>query len=516
MRILQRVSMNKSSFSYQHTSRRLQTRAVALSLLGVGSAIALALGSLQAKDSLRPSVPKLTLRDTPVNRGTITTSFAPVVKQVSPSVVRVFVATTPKNAAFNVPDELNGNPLFKRFFGEESPERRLGPGPKQRGVGSGIIVSADGYLLTNNHVVDSAEEVRVALSDGTEYPAKVVGKDSKTDIAVLKIEAKNLPAIQIADSDMIEVGDVVLAIGNPFGVGQTVTSGIVSATGRGSLGLDYEDMIQTDAAINPGNSGGALVDAEGRLIGINTAILSQSGGNQGIGFAVPTNLARSVMEGLIKDGRVVRGFMGINIQDLTPTLAKEFDLEATQGALVAGVTPKSPAAKSGIRDGDVITQYNGKSIKDSRHLKLQVAQTQPGTSVPITILREGKSKTIEVTVKELPGSELASVPGKMDSDSSEDALHGVAVTDMDPASRRQFRVPSDVEGVLITQVDPSSAAFEAGMRAGDVILEVNRKAVTNSEEVVALTSNPKDKRTLVRVWSRGAKRYIVVDESPVG
>ncbi len=252
--MLQVSRMNELSFSHQNTSRRLQIRAVALGLLAVGSAVTLALGPLHAKDSSKWSVPKLTLRDTPVNRGTITTSFAPVVKQVSPSVVRVFVAATPKVAAFNVPDELSGNPLFKRFFGDESPERRLGPGPKQRGVGSGVIVSADGYLLTNNHVVDKAEEVRVALSDGTEYLAKVVGKDPKTDIAVLKIDAKDLPAIQIADSDMIEVGDVVLAIGNPFGVGQTVTSGIVSATGRGSLGLDYEDMIQTDAAINPGNS----------------------------------------------------------------------------------------------------------------------------------------------------------------------------------------------------------------------------------------------------------------------
>ncbi len=196
------------------------------------------------------------------------------------------------------------------------------PMPKQHGMGSGVIVTKDGYLLTNNHVVDNADEVKVALGDGREFSAKVVGKDPKSDIAVLKIDAKDLPALELADSDKLEVGDVVLAVGNPFGVGQTVTSGIISATGRGSLGLDYEDMIQTDAAINPGNSGGALVDAEGRLIGINTAILSRSGGNQGIGFAVPVNLARSVMEGLVKDGRVVRGFMGVNIQDLTPRSRK--------------------------------------------------------------------------------------------------------------------------------------------------------------------------------------------------
>jgi serine protease Do len=293
-----------------------------------------------------------------------------------------------------------------------------------------------------------------------------------------------------------------------------VTSGIISATGRGSLGLDYEDMIQTDAAINPGNSGGALVDAEGRLIGINTAILSHSGGNQGIGFAVPVNLARSVMEGLVKDGRVVRGFMGVNIQDLTPTLAKEFDVKDAKGALVAGVTSKSPAEKAGLREGDIITEFNGKAVKDSRHLKLQVAQIVPGTSVPVKVLRDGKTKSLDVTVKELPGTELASKKNSNDDTrNSSDALDGVAVADIDTAAKQQFKLPSNVNGAVVTQVDPNSAAFEAGLREGDVIQEINRKPVKSAEDAVQLTENVKDRRTLLRVWSKGGSRYVVVDEN---
>jgi len=355
--------------------------------------------------------------------------------------------------------------------------------------------------------------VKVALNDGREFTARVVGKDPKSDIAVLKIDAEALPALDLADSDTLEVGDVVLAIGNPFGVGQTVTSGIISATSRGSLGLDYEDMIQTDAAINPGNSGGALVDAEGRLIGINTAILSRSGGNQGIGFAVPVNLARSVMESLVKDGRVVRGFMGVNIQDLTPALVREFNVKESSGALVAAVTPKSPAEKAGLRDGDIITEFNGKAVKDSRHLKLQVAQTAPGTSVSVKVLRDGKTKSFDVTVKELPGSELASKKNSDDAENSTDALHGVAVGDIDVATKQQLKLPDNMKGAVITQVDPNSAAYESGLREGDVILEINRKPVKNAEDAVQLTDNVKDKRTLLRVWSKGGSRYVVVDES---
>ncbi|HYV30469.1 MAG TPA: Do family serine endopeptidase, partial [Candidatus Binatia bacterium] len=325
------------------------------------------------------------------------TSFAPVVKRVAPSVVKVTTSTKGKQAA--VPDFPGfDNPFFRRFFGDDfelhGPKRNFNL-PRQHGLGSGVILTKDGYILTNNHVVEEADEVKVVLQDGREFSGKVVGKDPKTDIAVLKIDAQNLPFIEMADSDKIEVGDIVLAIGNPFGIGQTVTMGMVSATGRATLGLDYEDFIQTDAAINPGNSGGALVDAEGRLIGINTAILSRSGGNQGIGFAIPTNLARDVMENLAKFGKVTRGYLGVMIQDITPALAKEFDLKDQKGALVGDVLPKSPAEKAGLKSGDVILEFNGKPVRDSRQLKLQVARIKPGEHVPVKLLRNGSSKTLE-------------------------------------------------------------------------------------------------------------------------
>jgi len=342
----------------------------------------------------------------------------------------------------------------------------------------------------------------------------VVGRDPKTDIAILKIDAKNLPFVTIADSDKIEVGDLCLAIGNPFGVGQTVTMGIVSATGRGGLGTDYEDYIQTDAAINPGNSGGALVDAEGRLIGINTAILSRSGGYQGIGFAVPINMARSVMTSLLTNGRVVRGYMGVLIQDVTPELAREFKMGDDHGALVGDVTPRSPADKAGFKSGDVITDFNHKPVTDSRHLKLTVAETAPGSTVPVKILRDGKPMTLDVTVKELPGEQVAKA------ESSEvnpnDALDGVTVGDIDRGSRQQFGMPVNAKGALVTNVNQDSAAFEAGLRPGDVIEEINRKPVQNADDAVKLSENIKDKTILLKVWSKGGSHYVVVDESKAG
>jgi serine protease Do len=471
----------------------------------------------QAKQNSGATI-QLVADDRPVSRDNKNgvTSFAPVVKKVAPSVVKVLVASTPKNVGYD--DIFPDNPFFRRFFGDEfgRNERRESRMPKQQGLGSGVIVSEEGYILTNNHVVDNADEVKVSLTDGREFTAKVVGKDPKTDIAVVKIDASDLPAITIANSDNIEVGDLVLAVGNPFGVGQTVTMGMVSATGRGNLGLDYEDFIQTDAAINPGNSGGALVDAEGRLIGINTAILSRSGGNQGIGFAVPANLARNVMESLVRDGRVVRGFLGVNIQDLTPALAKEFNLEPSSGVVVADVTPDSPAAKAGIKSGDIITKLDGREVRDSRHLKLQVAQAAPGKALPITVNRDGKTRTLQVTPKELPGTELAARSGSSSSSDDNGTLNGVTVSDLDEAARSEMKVPAHIKGALVTDVRPDSPAYQAGLRPGDVILEIDRKAVKGAEDAVNLTEQDHDKRSLLRVWSKGGTRYVVVDESKVG
>src|SRR5438477_6125431 len=333
------------------------------------------------------------------------------------------------------------DPFFRRFFGspfDDNGGRRQPRTFKERSLGSGVIVTKDGYILTNNHVVDGADEIKVARDkDKKQFTAKVVGRDPKTDIAVLKIDARDLPFITFADSDKLEVGDVVLALGKPFGIGQTVTMGIVSATGRGGMGIeDYEDFIQTDAAINPGNSGGALVDAEGRLIGLNTAILSRSGGNQGIGFAIPANLARDVMEGLIKDGHVTRGYLGVMIQDVTPSLAKEFKLkENGAGALVSDVTADSPAEKAGLKSGDVIVEFDGKKVTDSRHLKREVARVHPGQTIPVKVLRDGSNKTLQVAVRETPGVERLAKNDSQGKGDDNGTLNGVTVGDLDRGAR---------------------------------------------------------------------------------
>jgi serine protease Do len=446
----------------------------------------------------------------------VTTSFAPIVKKVAPSVVRVDTSIKPKEREMRGGPGMD-NPMFRWFFGEEPGMRGPGQGrrlytPPQRGVGSGVIVSQDGYLLTNNHVVDGADEVKVALQDGRKLTAKVIGTDPQTDVAVLKIEGEDLPFLEMADSDKIEVGDVVLAIGNPYGMGQTVTSGIISATGRMSLGLEYEDFIQTDAPINQGNSGGALVDAEGRLIGINTAIFSPTGGNIGIGFAIPTDLARYVMDSLIKDGKVSRGFIGVIIQNVTPALAKEFKLKEPTGALVAEVKPGGPAEKAGFKREDVVTEFNGKTVTDSHQLRLLVAQVKPGKTVPVKVLRDGSSKTLEVTTRELPGSNRLATAGNHDV-KDEGTLNGVTVADLDARARREMDIPANLKGVLVTEVEPDSPSFEAGLRPGDVILEINRKPVTDAEEAVRMTEDAKDKTTLLRVWNKGDSRFVVVDES---
>src|SRR5688572_25133809 len=473
-----------------------------------------------AKEKATPV--RLTVDESPVQRDKqMVTSFSSVVKKVSPSVVKVYTT-------FKAPQmgQMQGNPfaddpMFRRFFGDRADRfggneegRRQMPAPKHTGVGSGVVVTKDGYILTNNHVVENADEVKVQFGEtGDEYTAKVVGTDPKTDIAVLKIDARDrsFPELTAANSDQLEVGDVVLAVGNPFGIGQTVTMGIVSATGRATLGLEYEDFIQTDAAINMGNSGGALVDAEGRLVGINTAILSRTGGNQGIGFPVPINLARYVMDNIVEHGRVVRGFMGVNIQDITPGLAEKFELKERQGALVSEVTPDSPAEDAGLKAGDVVLEFNGKAVRDSRNLKLQVAQIAPGKEVPVKISRDGKVQELEVTLKEFP-QDKALAKGKTAPGESGDVTDGITVDDLNAAARQQFNIPNNIKGAVVVDVAPDSPGYEAGLRPGDVIVEMNRKTVRNSEDAVALSEGLKDD-VLLRVWSRGGTRYVVLKKS---
>jgi serine protease Do len=498
-----------------YLSKRLPTFALGGALIMAGTALAV-MPKPASKAEPQTTPVSVVLDERPVTRdGVGRASFAPVIKKVSPGVVRVFTTIKAQKTGLSGGSDMND--LMRRFFGDQfqgrMPRGNFGT-PRQEGVGSGVIATKDGYILTNNHVVDGADEVKVALQDGREFTAKVIGRDPKSDVAVIKIDATDLPAVPMADSDKVEVGDVVLAIGNPFGIGQTVTTGIVSAKGRGNMGLDYEDFIQTDAAINPGNSGGALVDADGRLIGINTAILSRSGGNQGIGFAIPVNLARDEMQSLIKDGHVTRGYLGVMIQDLTPALAKEFKLKDATGALIGDVTPKGPAEKAGLKSGDLLVEFNGKKVADSRHLKLEVARTQPGQTVPVKILRDGTEKTLEVTVKTLPGTESLAKNDKGSDDTG--TLNGVGVTDLDEQAREQLKVPETVKGAVVTEVKPDSAAAEAGLKPGDIIQEINRKPVKNAEEAVRLTENPSDKTSLLRVWREGGSRFVVVDESKAG
>src|SRR5580692_2812682 len=438
-------------------------------------------------------------------------SFAPIVKKVAPSVVKVFVTMKASESPMSNPDM----DFFRRYFGGGG-LNQMNPGqphvPSEHGLGSGVIVSPDGYILTNNHVVSNASEIQVSLNDGRQFTAKVVGTDAKTDVALIKIKAENLPALKLTDSDKVEIGDVVLAIGNPFGIGQTVTEGIVSAKNRATSGDMDEDFIQTDAAINPGNSGGALVDTEGRLVGINSAILTHSGGNQGIGFAVPSNLCRWVMDSLVKNGRVDRGFLGVMIQNLTPDLATAFKLDRANGALVGDVSPGSPADKAGLKSGDVITQVNGQPVEDASQLKLRVAQTAPGSKVQLAINRNGESKTFDVTLGNLPDSKVAQTDDQ-NGNAKTEALAGVGVADLDQNTRAELSIPSQVQGAVITEVAPDSAAYQAGLRSGDVITELNRKPVKNAQDAIADTEKPSGNQTLVKVWTKGGNHYLTVDES---
>jgi serine protease Do len=458
------------------------------------------------KSAARNPQPSLKLAD--AHEGPSRSSYAPVVKMVLPSVVNISSSKLVHPRA-DMGEDLG--PFFRQFFGrgEGDGSGRSLPAPedhREKGLGSGVIVSPEGYILTNNHVVDGATDVRVTLSDRREFPARVVGSDPKTDVAVLKIEASNLSPITIGDSSKVEVGDTALAIGDPFGVGQTVTKGIISATGRGNLGIEaYEDFIQTDAPINPGNSGGALVNDRGELVGINTAIITHgSGGSQGIGFAVPANLARQVMEELLTNGKVTRAQLGIYPQDVTPGIAKAFGEKEPRGVLVGDVSPNSPAQAGGLKRGDIILEVNGKAMTNSNQLRMNISMMKPGTDVELKILREGNPRDLKIKLNELPSEEAENTTQQGDEDRG---LEGVEVANLTPETAHQLNLPSATSGVVVRHVSPSSPLADSGLRRGDVIQEVNHKPVKDVTEFRReIRKDPKDPLLLV---NRGGQTLFI-------
>ena len=463
--------------------------------------------------------PKAINRDTPER-----ISYAAIVKKTAPSVVYVFTSKKIKTASEASP--FFNDPQFRRFFGvPDSGEReeRSGRGnrggrsespPVQTGLGSGVIISSDGYILTNNHVIDGADEVKVAFGEPRrEFKATIIGRDSKADVAVIKIAATDLMPATLGDSDQLEIGDVVLAIGNPFGIGQSVTRGIVSALSRGGLGIEtYEDFIQTDAAINPGNSGGALLDVEGRLIGLNTAILSRSGGFNGVGFAIPINQVRTLAEQLVKTGRVERAFLGVQTQPLEAELSAMF--KVNQGALIVEVQSDTPADKAGLKSGDIITKIDATTIRDPRHLQLTVTRLIPGTEANVEYLRDGKPGTVKVKLTSLPGQKR-SASERSETPEAKDVgvLNGVGVGDISAELREQLNLSRRVEGAIITSIEADSPSARAGLREGDIILELDRRLVRNADEAVKLSEEIKGPKVLVRLWRNGSSRFLVVDES---
>lgn len=440
------------------------------------------------------------------------TSFAPVVKRAMPAVVNISSSKVVK--AQQIPRGMFDDPMFRQFFGGRIPEMQQPKSQRETSLGSGVVVSPDGYILTNNHVVEGATDVKVQFSDKHEYPAKIVGTDKYTDVAVLKIDKTGLTTLPLADSSRSQVGDVVLAMGNPFGLGQTVTMGIISAKGRAGLGIErFEDFIQTDAAINRGNSGGALIDTHGELVGINTAILSgDGGGNEGIGFAIPANLARNVMEGILKNGKVTHGFMGIIPQELTPEMAKEFNMTDGHGVLIAQVSPDSPASKAGLKVGDVISAINGNAVEDVNNFRLTIAGFASGTTVHLKIVREGKTLEVPVALGEVnEANNRPGGPSVVPGEGEKGALKGVSVEALTPEIRQQLQLPDDTKGgVVIANLEDDSPAAAVGLQSGDVILQVNHRPVNTVAEFNSTVKAGASKESTLLLVRRGAGTSFIV------
>jgi serine protease Do len=500
--------------------RRWVATIVVLAALAGGGILATGLRNWTIRTTVgAESLPVTVERNTsPVPLSSFSNGFAAVLKPVLPAVVNIHTSKVVKHRQDTMP--FFNDPFFQQFFGDQGNGQS---GPKQereQSLGSGVIITADGTILTNNHVIEGATDIKVDLADKREFTAKLVGTDAKTDVAVLKIDATGLPTMKFGDSSSLQVGDVVLAVGDPYGIGETATMGIVSATGRSGLGIEnYEDFIQTDASINPGNSGGALVDLHGDLVGINTAILSGGGegmggegGNQGIGFAIPINMAHSVMDQIVGHGKVLRGYLGLLPEDVNSALAKQFGLNHAGGALVAEVTPDAPAAKAGIKQGDVILKVNGDPVDSANNLRLRISQTAPGTSVRLQLSRDGKVQDMNVTLGEYP-ADKPEASNSNEGNESGGTLKGVQVQALTSEMQQQLQIPSTVHGVVVTGVDPSSAAGGTQLGQGDVIEEVNHKPVSSIESYHQAIASAGDRPVLLLVYMTrgGGPQYIVVD-----
>jgi len=432
-------------------------------------------------------------------------AFSEIVGAVSPSVVNISTTKVVKRDA----GPFSEDPFFDLFrpFHEFGTPKKW----KERSLGSGVIVSADGYIITNNHVVEKADEIKVTLLDRRAFKGRIVGADPKADIAIVRIDADNLPVLNWSDSEKLQVGEFVLAIGSPYGLSNTVTMGIISAVGRANVGIaDYEDFIQTDAAINPGNSGGPLVNIKGELIGINTAIFSRTGGYQGIGFAVPSNMVRLVMDQLIQKGKVTRGWIGVTIQELTPELAREFGLKRTKGALVSEAVKDGPAARAGIMRGDVILEFDGKEVKDVSSLRNMVAQSKTGTEINMKILRAGKEFTVRVGIVELPREVAEIAPDSLPNDPESKVLTGLTVMDLSKEIVKQLGFNKDEKGVVVVRVEPGSPADEAELKKGDIIKEMNKREINGLADFNRIVTSIKANESVLLFINRSGKKFYAI------
>ena len=465
--------------------------------------ITVALGSgIITPDSTTLAREKTVSQETTKFLGKLSDALAEVADAVRPSVVNISTTST-VTTEDNPEGDLFNDPFFRHFFGDQHGHQKRKY--KSAALGSGVIFSGKGYILTNNHVVKGADEIKVVLSDKREFKGKIVGTDPRTDLAVIKIDAKDLPAAKLGDSSKLKPGDIVLAVGTPFGLNSTITMGIVSAVGRSNVGIaDFEDFIQTDAAINPGNSGGALVNTNGEVVGINTAIFSTSGGYMGVGFAIPSDMAKTVMDSIIKHGKVIRGWLGVSIQDLTPDIAKSLGIKQQTGALVADVVKDSPAEKAGLKRGDVILSLDGKPVEDSTSLRNMVSAAAPGKTMELKIIREGKELSVVATLAEF--KERTTVK-KVEYNN---VLKGITVQELNASLRDQINVPENMNGVVITDVGPDSPA-QGILQAGDVVLEVNRHEIKNLKDYDQLASKIGEKDSvLLLIYREGGTIYITI------